>query len=68
MAGPLKIGDNDDLDFIQSYFHSVFLPNQQTGLEGIYTRSTRKSVVNASYAEIEICNVRGVKYHELAAC
>lgn len=37
-AGPLKTEDNDDLDCTQDYFHFVLLPNQQTILEGIYTR------------------------------
>ena len=47
MDGSLKTGNNENLDFIQGYFHLEFLSNQQTGLARIYASNTRKSVVNA---------------------
>lgn len=67
MAGSLKIGDDDFLDFIQLRSLCVFTkPANRIG-RNIHQKH-KNSTVNASYAEIEICNVRGVKYHELATC
>ena len=59
MVGSLKTGNNEDLNFIQGYFHLVFLSNQQTGLARTYARSTRKSVVNACVCVLScltLCN------------